>query len=190
MPEQMRKPALLLALLGPLFLGACATGASVSFDDMDPSYSSSEVASGVFPLIVRGNPFSIPQASFDQRLAAAMSDKVAGGRTFIPTPAGARAVYRVIMDFQGGAAAPERYCGVVDTLPPNQSPPVPPAPAYGPTRLLAVLCRGDRTLSAAYGTLDALSGPDDPLFRRGIGLFLTRLFPLMNPLDLNEDAGS
>jgi len=145
----------------------------------NPNYQPGEAVyrGNQLPVYVMGDPFGPFQPGFPPAVIDAMQGQgFSGAAKFVPGPAGQAPPYSVFMIFDPPPAlSPQQVCArpdLVTTLPPDPQ---------GRLPLLAVLCGGNRYLSAASGTVAASTGPADPEFRRGIGGFSRELFPLTNP---------
>jgi hypothetical protein len=165
--------------LAALALAACAD-ASLVVPYYAGGYAPGEerVAGLDMPVLVRGNPFAIPQPEFDADVAEAMH----GWAFHLPlrfNPQGnPNAVYRVVMMFNPpGATADPVFC--LRPLPVQAVFGVPPGAARTP--VTAVFCRGDAVLSSGSGSLSTAHGPLSPEFREGVGHFTSALFPAVNP---------
>ena len=155
-----------------LAAGGCTNSLSTYYS---PVYWPGE-ASAV-PVLVRGNPFPESKVPLSDSVVSAMAGHTAFPTSFSVLPEGeiARA-YRAVVMFQ----PPIWASGWV--LCSEDPARLPPAGAMPATRfpVTAVLCRGDRPMSTAFGTIEG-SGPDDPRFRKSIAMLTTELFPAQNP---------
>jgi hypothetical protein len=165
--------------LAALALAACA-GASSVVPTYAVGYTPGEerVAGLDMPVLVRGNPFAIPQPEFDADVADAMR----GWPFHVPLrfiPQGnPNAAYRVVMMFSPPAGtADASFC----TRPLPVQAVFGVSPGAPRTSVTAVFCRGDAVLSSASGSLSTAQGPLSPDFRSGVGHFTAALFPAVNP---------
>jgi hypothetical protein len=169
-----------------LALAACA-GAPVANVDYDLSYTPGEelYAGNDVPVIVIGNPFPVPQPEFTAAAIDAMQGWAFRPVTHFVPAADPNAVYRVLVMFNpSNNVIGETLC----TRPPTAQPlfGVPPGPT---APLSAALCRGDKYLAYAYGTVPTGDGPGSQTFRTGFGQFIRTLFPAKNP-QRTPDRGS
>ena len=167
-----------LAVLALLALAGCA-GAPLIVPYYDGSYMLGEErgAGNVMPVILRGNPFAIPQAEFDADVTNAME----GWAWYVPltftTSGNPNAAYRVVMVFNPPAVPDYTYC--LRPMPVQAVFGTKPGTARTP--LTAVFCRGDTVLASASGSIGSAEGPRSANFRWGIGHFTQTLFPASNP---------
>jgi hypothetical protein len=163
-----------------LALAACADASYVGVPYYSGGYAiGEELAAGPdMPVVVRGNPFAMPQPAFDAAVADAMTGWAFGlPLRFVPVPE-SNAVYRVIMVFNPPAAvADHAYC--VRPLRIDAVFGLPPEAARTP--VFAIFCRGDAVLASSSGSLGTAGGPMSPPFREGVGQFTAALFPPANP---------
>ena len=169
-----------------LALAACA-GTPVANVDYDLSYTPGEelYAGNDVPVIVIGNPFPVPQPEFTAAAIDAMQGWAFRQVTHFVPAADPNAVYRVLVMFNpSNNVIGETLC----TRPPTAQPlfGVPPGPT---APLSAALCRGDKYLAYAYGTVPTGDGPGSQTFRTGFGQFIRTLFPAKNP-QRTPDRGS
>lgn len=170
-----------------LCLGLAACGASrVSTGNHSTFYGPGVVSyaasDGTMPLVMRGNPFPLPQAQAEA--AVARNFYLPGWfqqATFVPTSAeGADGQYRVVMVFN--AATPvsaSAACGDVEDIAVT-----PPADEL---TLRAAFCAGDYVVSDVFGR-SPTAPPDSPAFRNLLGQISYTLFPAYNPtLQDDED---
>jgi hypothetical protein len=153
-------------------LGGCTGSLSTYYSS---TYWPGEVYA--VPVIVRGDPFGPSKVPLQDSVVEAMRGNTAFPTSFSVLPEGqiARA-YRTVIMFE----PPVWASGwVLCTEDPARLPPAGDTPA---TRfpVTAALCRGDRPMSSAFGTIEG-SGPDDPRFRQSIASLTTALFPAQNP---------
>ena len=164
-----------IAMTALLTLTGCADSAVISTTYRDVSYAPMEfTGQGSLPVLVSGDPFSVPRDQFSADVADALQGTVLGANTpFVPAPQGSPAAYRIAMDFSGSSTA-AALCAQRD-LPP--SPPAVNAAAGGRARVSAALCRGDRAITNASGSLPLGDGPTSAPFRRGVAQFGMALLP-------------
>jgi hypothetical protein len=79
------------------------------------------------------------------------------------------------MDFSGSSTAAS-LCARRDVPPPSSPPAVNPA-AGSRTNVSAALCRGDKAITNASGSLPLGDGPKSAAFRNGVAQFGMALFP-------------
>lgn len=155
-------------------LSACEGETVISNSFYDTQYYPFAWSSSpVFPVVVRGNPYAVPKAEFDQAVADAMQGTTFGTvNYFVPAPQSI-AAYRVIMLFnQPANVGASTLC----TLP------GPPDAVFGgapETRvgISAALCLGERSITQANGYIATVGGPRGEDFRRGVQRFSMALFP-------------
>jgi hypothetical protein len=176
-----QKSRFLLAASGAVLLVAltgCENASVISSTYYDVSYVPTEFrGAGTLPVVVRGDPFALPQAELDETVADAMQGSTFGTTTrFVAAPAGVPAVYRVVMLFNPN---PTTYGGGLCTRP---EPPgaVFGAPPMARVRISTALCRGDEAVAYADGTI-AASDARSAEFRHGVAQFAMALFPAFNP---------
>jgi hypothetical protein len=167
-----------LALLG---LAGCADLPiyTVNYDD---TYHPGETkqSTPVVPVLVRGNPYGIPQPEFNNAVADAMQGWSAWQDHFT-AEGNQNAAYRVAMVF-----SPTTNVGVANYC----ARPLGVDGASGATlaprvRVAAVLCRGSSYLSDVEGDITVTGGPDGAAFRKAVGEVTMLLFPVQNPLASN-----
>jgi hypothetical protein len=170
--RKLRLGASAIAVCGGL--AGCAGEPVVSTTWYDPGYAPTEYrASGMMPVVVRGNPYAVPKAELDQAVTDAMQGTANGTATrFAPAAAGVVETYRVVMLFNPGLAYGATLC----------TRPEPPDGAFGvaPSARVpvsAALCRGDKSISYADGYISTGSGPQGAEFQRGVSRFSMALFP-------------
>ncbi len=118
---------------------------------------------------VSGNPFAIPQDDFNSIISKAIQAK-----GYIPTRTGAR----VRMVFNGATGG--YICGSSGDGGTAMG-----HDAGGRIRLAAAYCSGGSALTYAIGSIDNVSGPDDPDFLAFVRNMTVYLFP--SPGSTNED---
>ena len=84
--------------------------AIISTTYRDLSYAPLEfIGQGSLPVLVSGDPFSVPRDQFAADVADALQGTVLGANTsFVPAPQGSPAAYRIAMDFTD--RAPPHHC--------------------------------------------------------------------------------
>src|SRR5579863_10525783 len=96
----MRQILTLLLAGGLGVIAACSVDTPVSYVSYSPSYTPGEelYAGNQVPVVIRGNPFAVPQPEIDQATIAAMQGWSFAPATFVPA-ADPNAVYRVVLIF-------------------------------------------------------------------------------------------
>ena len=96
-----------IAMTALLTLTGCADSAVISTSYLGPSYWPREfTGQGFLPVLVSGDPFSVPRDQFSADVADALQGTVFGANTpFVPAPQGSPAAYRIAMDFSGSSTA-------------------------------------------------------------------------------------
>jgi hypothetical protein len=129
------------------------------------------------PVVVRGNPFGVPQPELDSAVVDAMQGWSAWQDHFI-VATNPNTPYRVVVIFNptrsvGYGAYCERPLTVDGAS----------ATAPAPRALMAAtLCRGGTYLASLYGSVDLEGGPQGAAFREAIRQATILLFPVQNPL--------
>ena len=115
-----------IAMAALLTLTGCDS-AIISTTYRDPSYAPlAFTGQGSLPVLVSGDPFSVPRDQFAADVADALQGTVLGANTsFVPAPQGSPAAYRIAMDFSGSSTAAS-LCTRRD-VPPSSPPAVNPA---------------------------------------------------------------
>jgi hypothetical protein len=151
--------------------GAIAMAALLTLTGCD----SATISTTYLPVLVSGDPFPVPRDQFAADVADALQGTVLGANTtFVPAPWGSPAAYRIAMDFSGSSPAAS-LCARRD-VPPSLPPAVSPA-AGSRTNVSAALCRGDKAITNASGSLPLGDGPTSAAFRNGVAQFGMALFP-------------
>jgi hypothetical protein len=166
---------LLIAATG---LSGCAGASVVSHGYYSSAYSPDHVqlaaASGTALATIRNNPF--PADRDNAGVLAAMQGRNVGPRMYFSQTARPddKYGYRVILDFVRPGPGTVYQCQREST-PPANSPPA------GLIDVTATFCVGDRLLTDAAGTINGVSGPDDPRFKQFIGDIMVALTPPYDP---------
>jgi hypothetical protein len=158
-------------------MAGCA-GLPVLNIEYDPSYvvGESRVNGDNLTVVIRGNPYPVPKAEFDQAVVDAMQG--AGfANQHLTTDGSPNSVYRVILVFSASpgvgayrlCARPFDVEGAFGTAPQPRVP------------LVAALCRGDVWVSSADGSLGTAGGPAGGDFRDGLRQLGVLLFPGHSP---------
>lgn len=178
-------PAQAVAAATILLTAGCTGSAIVGNAYYDSSYNPLEYrVQGVLPVVVHGDPFPIPQSEFDQIVADALEGTTFGTTTrFAPASDDSTAPYRVAMDFDGSESG-DGLCPRREV--PRSAPG--PAPPGARVNVSAALCRGDRAIAYANGSIATEGGPQGPEFRNGIARFGMTLFPPTNPQNVSPGA--
>jgi hypothetical protein len=162
-----------VAILG---LMGC-TGVPVFNVQSDDTYRAGETkVLPELPVIVKGNPFPMPQAQFDNAVVDGMQGWSGSSDVFTAT-GDPNSPYRVIIVFN-----PVSYgytSGICDR-------PIKTEGAFGAAPsakvpMAAAVCRGDTWLSYLHGSIDTAGGPDGGDFRSGIRQATLLLLPVQNP---------
>ncbi|HVJ32736.1 MAG TPA: hypothetical protein VND94_06435 [Terriglobia bacterium] len=114
---------------------------------------------------ITGNPFPIPQDDFNKIVNTAIQP--AG---FSPSEASA---YRIRMIFNGQPTNGNYICGET-----GEKGSAPGHSAGSKITISAAYCRGFDTMTFLQGSVDDISGPDDPRLRQFLRMVATQLFPL------------
>jgi hypothetical protein len=180
MPPMPRPPFAPCTLLLALFLAGCSDEAVLQpkwvvsgFTPGEQGYMGAEM-----PVLVRGNPFAVPQAEFDTAVTDAMTGWEFGPQFRFNAAGNPNGAYRALVMFNPGNYTGETLCQRPLTAAPLFG--VAPAPRVP---VAAALCRGDAPVTYVYGAIPAQDGPRGPLFRRGVGLVTQQIFPSSNPQD-------
>lgn len=170
----MRFCLLCSPLAGMITLAGCADGGSVvlsprrmaAYDVGSLSYVADR---GLLAEIV-GNPFKTDKQGLDAVVSEVLSSHHFGPVFPVVTEPSPdfRSPYRVVMVFNPAPAAGRAtLCErVPESLPPGDV-----------VRVAAAFCASDKLLTSLKGSISGASGPDDPRFRRLIGLVSLELFP-------------
>ncbi|HVM82571.1 MAG TPA: hypothetical protein VMW18_01680 [Candidatus Binatia bacterium] len=156
-----------------LGLSACSPG-TVNYVHVDTSYDPTTYAhipyTGPLFAEVAGNPFGIPQPDLQRIVNAAIqppnarSDSGQGVRVHIAF--GETASNRSMACFAGGTNAP----------------------STGTITMVAALCRGgDAAITYLVGSVDQVTGPNDPRFLQFLRRSTVLLFPTQDP---NRDTNT
>jgi len=165
-----RKTSVIASLLT---IAGCAGAPIVNNAYYDTGYAPLEYrAVDPLPVVVRGNPYAIPQAELDSAVADAMQGTTFGTTQRFAPAADTASAYRVVMLFNPG---PTTYGGTLCRRP------EPPSAVFGeaPAPRVAVsvaLCRGDSPMVYADGSIGTGGGPQGPEFREGVQRLSMTLF--------------
>lgn len=179
-----------LALATTLFATACAELASsgiVVYNANYPFYSHSDyvyAASGQgFAVDVRGNPLSVPQATFERAVVDAMQGKTwPPPANFIVQPEGETRQSRIVLGFGTSMKVDERVLCQTASGPDTRF-------EGRPIVVAAAFCSGDRALSRLIASAPDLSGPRDPRLDALMGQVVGQLLPPENPERRDDDCG-
>jgi hypothetical protein len=167
--------------LALLCLAACGT-VPIYNVDYDETYHAGETkqASLDMPVVVRGNPFGIPQPEFERAVVDTMQGWSAWDDHFI-VATNPNTPYRVVVIFNptrsvGYSAYCERPLAV------DGASATAPAPR---AQMAATLCRGGTSLASLYGSIDLEGGPQGAAFRDAVQQATILLFPVQNPMQSN-----
>ena len=122
---------------------------------------------------ITGNPFPIPQEDFNKIVNAAIQ-----ARGIAPSPNG----YRIRMIFNGVPTNGNYICAET-----GQTGGAAGHSLGSKITVSAAYCRGSDTMTFLQGSVDDISGPDDPRLQQYLRFVTTQLFPLPegNPGDQN-----
>ena len=129
-----------------------------------------------FTTVIVGNPFSVPNETFERLVTDAMQDHYSGAVTrFTTQPSdNARRTFRMVMMFDPPVAlAGVSLCGDVAALPAPQS--------DGRLRLLTAFCAGNYLESQVAASMPRVDAPDAPAFSGMIGAVMRDILPTRNP---------
>jgi hypothetical protein len=174
-------------VVAALLVTGCAGLSVVSATYYSTGYQigESRVAGPDMTVVVRGNPFALPQPAFNAAVADAMDGWAFGLQVHFLPEGNPNAVYRVIMVFNPpGGVADRAYCARPLTI----DAPFGVAPGAERTPLFAIFCRGDAVLASGSGSVSTIGGPASPPFREGVGRFTQALFPAVNPENQPESC--
>ena len=150
-----------------LLLGACTPG-RIDYQHTESPYDAFQDhwAPYTRPLNadVTGNPFPIPQDDFNRIVNAAIQQK-----GIAPSPNG----YRVRMIFNGAPTNGNYICEET-----GQTGSAPGRSLGGKITLSAAYCRGSDTMTFLQGSVDDISGPNDPRLQQFLRFATVQLFPL------------
>lgn len=133
-----------------------------------------------FKVVVRGNPTSLPQAEFEQRLMQVLQKNLTVGprTTFTTTPANttARPDYHLALVFNTSSGLLGTTLCKIEKG--SEAPPSVATDAQHGDRVSvsAAYCRNDQPMTEAFARTDAAS-MDDPAFGRMFSELLAVLFP-------------
>lgn len=150
-----------------LMLGACTPG-RIDYQHTESPYDAFQDHWAPFtrPLFadVTGNPFPIPQDDFNKIVNAAIQAK-----GIEPSPTGTR----IRMIFNGAPTNGNYICGGT-----GETGGAPGHSLGSKITISAAYCRGGDTMTFLQGSIDDVSGPDDPRLKEFLRFVTTRLFPL------------
>ncbi|HVI89546.1 MAG TPA: hypothetical protein VM659_14665 [Dongiaceae bacterium] len=157
-----------------LLLSACTPG-RINYVHIESPYDASQdhwvPYSRSLHADITGNPFPVPQDDFNRAVNTAIQAK-----GIDPSPSG----YRIRMIFNGAPTNGNYICGETGQT----------GGAAGHSQgrgitLSAAYCRGSDTMTFLQGSVDNITGPDDPRFHQFLRMVATQLFPL--PTGNNND---
>ena len=159
-----------------LSLAACATAGTVVYRERTPIYSiyllSYAAKDGALPLVVHGNPFTVPAAQAHRELAGSLRVPNLGGTSFRLTdaPAGRKLIRLVlILSASDAGVSAATACGKLGRI---------VGPGGGSDILIhAALCSGGRMISRAFGTAPSAASPSDPGFTAALSAVLDAALP-------------
>jgi len=163
-----RRPARLrwIAFVLPLLLNACTPG-RIDYVQVESPYDASQDRFVPFsrPLHadITGNPFPVSQDDFNKAVNAAIQAK-----GIAPDPNG----YRIRMIFDGAPTNGNYICDET-----GQTGSAPGRGEGNKISISAAYCRGSDTMTFLQGSVDGITGPDDPRFRPFLRMVATQLFP-------------
>jgi hypothetical protein len=130
------------------------------------------------PVVVRGNPFPVPQAQFDGAVVDGMQGWSGSSDVFTAT-GDPNSPYRVMIVFNPVSSNYSYTSGICDR-------PIKTEGAFGAAPsakvpMAAAVCRGDSWLSYLSGSIETVGGPDGGYFRSAIQQATLLLLPVQNP---------
>jgi hypothetical protein len=154
---------LLPALATAILLGGCSTG-TVSYVNVDSSYDPTQYArlpyTGPLYVEVSGNPFAIPP----EQMAKVVYDAIAPSNAAVGNGQGPRLHFA----FGPDATNFNLACGAAGTN----------GRVNDRITMVAALCGGrEHALTYLSGSIDGVTGPDDPRFRQFLRQATVQLFP-------------
>ncbi len=180
--------AITLCLLTGGLLTACSSSVPRTVADVHPLYRPSEIgrAGGGRDtyVVLRGAPFAMQPAQFEQLVLVNMQGQNSGPRTnFTPRPGDHDPAYKVVMLFNGAnAVSGDDLCRNPGAAPFRSGP-------QQQLHVLAVFCRFDAPRTKVDGWLKAdASGVSPDGFAQLIRQVTRELFPTFNPNDARRDS--
>lgn len=170
----LRTSSVMLSLA--FMLGACAPG-RIDYQHTESPYDAFQdhwtPYTRPMHADITGNPFPIPQDDFNKVVNLAIQ-----GKGIEPSPNGAR----IRMIFNGAPTNGNYICEET-----GQTGAAPGRSLGGKITLSAAYCRDTDTMTFIQGSVDDISGPDDPRLKEFLRFVTTQLFPLPegNPGDQN-----
>lgn len=136
------------------------------------------VADGPLRAVVRNNPFADDRD--DSRLLGAVAASSPLAMRLDKAPVGRQFDYRLVLQFGARAYRPDVAGGAVDVC---RDSPVPQSVAAADSLDFAVaFCRGEGSIGQVHGRLPRPTSPDDPVFRRALGMVMAALLLPTNQL--------
>jgi hypothetical protein len=185
----MRKFLICLPLvIGPL-LAACAGLGPRTTAEVSPLYRPTDFgrAGGGRDtyVVLRGNPFAVDPAQFEQLVLSNMQGQNWGQRTnFTTHPTNYDAGYKVVMLFNGANVNGGELCSNPGAVPFRTGP-------QSELHVMAVYCRYDQWLTKADGWMQGEpQGLSQDAFAGLIRQTTAELFPLFNKDDARKDSDS
>lgn len=180
----MSRPALGFSVAALLALAACSDGTGfgsagrIDYTRIDTAYSRADFAyAGAgrdMATDILGNPFpGVSQAAFDSAVTTAMHGAHFGPPTNFTTTPGdsARPAYRVRLLWNGPLSANgNALCSDTSIQGGGAEP-------GGKARLIAAFCNSGDASTYVVGSVDGVSGPDDPRFVSFLRQVTLKLFP-------------
>lgn len=171
-----RSPHILGAgLILPILLAACTPG-RVNYVQVESPYDASQDRfvpySRPLHADITGNPFPIPQDDFNEAVNAAIQAK-----GIAPSPSG----YRIRMIFNGAPTNGNYICGET-----GQTGGAPGHSQGDEITISAAYCRGSDTMTFLQGSIDKITGVDDPHFQQFLRMIVIKLFPF--PTENNDNC--
>lgn len=181
--DAMRKGLNLLNLAAILMIAGCSAG-RIDHAQSDGAATANDVravAGSDLPTVIRGDPFALRLAR--ESLESILREMIAGANAgrpirFVAGPEGALpSGLRLILAFNPPVATSDR--GLCATA----SPPGGPPSLDGKVELKAAFCSGKEAVSSLSGSVEDVTGLDDPRFRSFLRAAVHRLFPIQDPED-------
>ena len=185
----MRKPCLAFLLLATSVMTGCASNLPRTTVEIWPLYRPTELAYAGGGrdtyVVLRGNPFAMDPAQFEQSVLNNMQGQNWGQRTnFTSRPTNFNNNYKVVMLFNGPPVNGGELCRNPGAIPFRTGP-------QAELHVVAAFCRYDIALTLAQGWLRPEgSGVSPEGFNALIRQVTREMFPPTNPDDARRDSRS